>query len=211
MKTIVSIDITGKDAGTAMRLAAFCGANDLTFTLADGAPTRALTLADAAPVKAPVAAPAPARPRRVRKPKAAKAAPKAAAPKTPKAPREKAPRDRSIVVTPEEKARVIALVKKHNAGAGVRTEVLYAEMPGTRSHKQAILLTLRRDGILADNGLPRRSLAVFLPPTITAPFAEPAEKVVHKGQTLTKVRVRDAATKAPKRVIVHDVENSSAE
>ncbi len=204
----VSIDITGKDAGTAMRLAAFCGANDLTFTLSDGEPRIAPASVSVTPVKAPAASPAPVvRPKRGRKPKAAKST----APKATKAPREHAPRDRSIVVTAEEKALVLSLVKKHDTGSGVRTEVLYAGMPGTRSHKQAILLTLRRDKVLADNGLPRRSLAVFLPPKVTESVPEPAETVVHKGQTLTKVRVRDAATKAPKRTIVHDVGSSAAE
>ncbi len=186
MKTIVSIDITGAPAETGMRLAAFCGEHGLTFTLGTGEATRALTLADAAPVKGPAASPPPvARPKRGRKPKAS------AAPNAPKAPRAKAPRDRSIVVTAEEKARVLGLVKKHDTGSGVRTEVLYAGMPGTRSHKQAILLTLRRDKVLADNGLPRRSLAVLLPrgaAPAAAPEAAP-EQVEHKGQTLTKVNL----------------------
>lgn len=181
MKTIVSIDITGAPAETGMRLAAFCGEHGLTFTLGTGEATRTLTLADAAHIKAPAASPAPvARPKRGRKPKAS------ATPSAPKAPRAKAPRDRSIVVTAEEKARVLGLVKKHDTGSGVRTEVLYAGMPGTRSHKQAILLTLRRDKVLADNGLPRRSLAVFLPRG-AAP-AEKPETVEHKGQTLVNVK-----------------------
>lgn len=215
MKTILEIDLSTASFPVGTALLKFCTEHSLSYSLHDGevvaprmmpaekthvapAPKAAATKRKGRPAKrtkAPAAAhvtPKTKQAKRVAKPVA-----KPSAAPTPK-------RDRSVSVSPEEQARVVAILRAKDTGTGVMTEDVYAGLGGKTRHWQSLVATLRANGTIRDNGGSKRGLRLYAP-------KDAAETAEHPttGQTLTKksrarVTARDKESGVERVLVVGD-------
>ncbi len=115
-----------------------------------------------------------------------------------------------LAYMPQGAAKVVAILREKDTGAGVMTEDVYAGLGGKTRHWQSLVATLRANGTIRDNGGSKRGLRLFAP-------KDAAETAEHPttGQTLTKkprarVTARDKAT-GVERVVVTDGDVSPVE
>ena len=221
MKTILEIDLSTASFPVGTALLKFCAEHSLSYSLHDGEVVAPRMM----PAEKTHVAPAPkaATPKRKGRPAKRTKAPAAAhvTPKTKQAKRVAKPvakpsaapvpkRDRSVSVTPEEQAKVVAILRAKDTGTGVMTEDVYAGLGGKTRHWQSLVATLRASGAIRDNGGSKRGLRLYAP-------KDAAETAEHPttGQTLTKksrarVTARDKAS-GVERVVVSDGDVSPAE
>lgn len=221
MKTILEIDLSTASFPVGTALLKFCTEHSLSYSLHDGeavsprmmpaekihaapAPKAAATKRKGRPAKRTKAPPvAPVTPKAKPAKRVAKPAAKPSAASAPK-------RDRSVSVSPEEQAKVVAILRAKDTGAGVMTEDVYAGLGGKTRHWQSLVATLRANGTIRDNGGSKRGLRLYAP-------KETAETAEHPttGQTLTRkprarVTARDKVS-GVERVVVSDGDVSPAE
>ncbi len=218
MKTILEIDLSTASFPVGTALLKFCAEHALSYLHGGETVAPRMMPAEKAHVApAPKAAtPKAATPKRKGRPAKRTKAPAAAhvTPKTKQAKRVAKPvakpsaapvpkRDRSVSVTPEEQAKVVAILRAKDTGTGVMTEDVYAGLGGKTRHWQSLVATLRASGAIRDNGGSKRGLRLYAP-------KEAAETAEHPttGQTLTKkprarVTARDKAS-GVERVVVSD-------